>query len=215
MIPNNKIIAFLSSQTSNAKFIDRLKIRYRPIICPFNMLLSFANESNHNVGFDIGCGSGQFVSLLAEFTSLKEIYGIEISPELIKNAKELKAQHEDTKTHFEIFDGQCFPDTLSESDIVYLIDVVHHIPENKQVDFLKNIYFKMKPNAVLILKDIDKDHPYVYFNKLHDLIFAGEIGKELSMNSAAKKIEEIGFRIIERFKKTIFVYPHYFLICKK
>ena len=32
------------------------------------------------------------------------------------------------------------------------------------------------------IKDINKSSPLVYFNKLHDIIFAGEIGNEMKYN---------------------------------
>ncbi|MDP1800550.1 MAG: class I SAM-dependent methyltransferase [Bacteroidota bacterium] len=213
MITNKEIIKFLTSTTINASFVDKLKIKYRPIICPFNTLLDYAKE-NTSV-FDIGCGSGQFCALVAKFTPVKKIMGIEIFQRLIDNAKVVNKQFDAKELTFEVFDGKTIPDKINEYDLVYMIDVYHHIPKDYQVQFMKNVYAKMKTGSKLIFKDIDAGHPFVYFNKLHDIVFAGEIGNEMSSKTAKKILTECGFKIVEEYKKTSFVYPHYFTICQK
>lgn len=213
MITNKEIIKFLTSTTINASFVDKLKIKYRPIICPFNTLLDYAKE-NTSV-FDIGCGSGQFCALVAKFTPVKKIMGIEIFQRLIDNAKVVNKQFDAKELTFEVFDGKTIPDKINEYDLVYMIDVYHHIPKDYQVQFIKNVYAKMKTGSKLIFKDIDAGHPFVYFNKLHDIVFAGEIGNEMSSKTAKKILTECGFKIVEEYKKTSFVYPHYFTICQK
>ncbi|MBL7910620.1 MAG: class I SAM-dependent methyltransferase [Bacteroidia bacterium] len=213
MITNKEIIKFLTSTTINASFVDKLKIKYRPIICPFNTLLSYANE-NTSV-FDIGCGSGQFCALVAKFTPVKKIMGIEIFQRLVDNARIVNKQFEKKELKFEVFDGKTIPENINEYDLVYMIDVYHHIPKDYQTKFMKNVYDKMKVGSKLIFKDIDAGHPFVFFNKLHDIVFAGEIGNEMSSTSAKKLLSDCGFKIVEEYKKTSFVYPHYFTICQK
>jgi 2-polyprenyl-3-methyl-5-hydroxy-6-metoxy-1,4-benzoquinol methylase len=63
MINQKTLVDFLKNQNPNAKFLDKLKIVYRPYIWPLNELL---NEIPKNKSvFDIGCGSGQFALLIA------------------------------------------------------------------------------------------------------------------------------------------------------
>ena len=214
MISNKEIISYLSSKETKAGFVDKLKIRYRPLICPFDRLLSYA--ANKNSAFDIGCGSGQFASLLAKFTSIKSIEGVEISQKLVTNANELSKEFENKKSlSFSIFDGKNLPESVSKAEIVYLIDVIHHVPKLQQFDFLKEIFNKMNKDAVLIFKDINASSLFVPVNKAHDLIFAGEIGNELGFKKAESWVKQIGFEIVEGFTQQVFLYPHYFLICKK
>ena len=137
MITNKEIIKFLTSTTINASFVDKLKIKYRPIICPFNTLLDYAKENTS--AFDIGCGSGQFCALVAKFTPVKKIMGIEIFQRLIDNAKIVNKQFDTKELTFEVFDGKNIPDKINEYDIVYMIDVYHHIPKDYQVQFMKNV----------------------------------------------------------------------------
>ena len=211
---NSEIIKFLTSKTTNAGFVDKLKIKYRPIICPFNDLIDFAKDKKSV--FDIGCGSGQFCALIAKYTEVEKIMGIEINERLVNNANEVNEEFRSNKSiKFEVFDGKVIPDEIKDYDLVYMIDVFHHIPPTQQLAFMQQLQQKMKPGATLIFKDIDGGSPLVVCNKMHDMVFAGEIGKEISFTKAKEMLSTAGFKITNSFKKTVFVYAHYFVICEK
>lgn len=214
MVSNSELIKHLESTATKAGIVDRLKIKYRPVICPFDLLLRYT-EGKKSV-FDIGCGSGQFVSVIARFTSVEKIKGIEISETLIKNAREINAQFSDKKKiSFEVFDGVKIPDDIAEYEVIFLIDVLHHVPKAAQQAFIQKIKEKMSPGSILVLKDIDASSAFVVFNKLHDLVFSKEIGHEMSHNNLLKFTQQIGFDVVESFTKRVFVYPHYFVVVKK
>ena len=67
----------------------------------------------------------------------------------------------------------------------------------------------------MVLKDIDGSSPFVIFNKIHDLIFSGEIGNEISVSKALNLLKENGFDIVEQEKRLMYVYPHYTLVAQK
>jgi 2-polyprenyl-3-methyl-5-hydroxy-6-metoxy-1,4-benzoquinol methylase len=214
MISNSEIIKFLTSTTVNAGFVDKLKIKYRPIICPFNDLLDYAK--NTQSVFDVGCGSGQFCALLANFTEVNAIKGIEINERLVSNANQVNERFRANKNiNFSVFNGSDIPDDIANYDLIYMIDVYHHIPAAIQKPFMQQLYNKMKPGARLMFKDINAGSPLVLCNKMHDLVFAGEIGQEISFTHAKNLLTEVGFKITEEYKKTVFVYPHYFILAVK
>ena len=211
---SNKYIKYLNDKTKDESFVDRLKIKFRPLIFPIQLLLEQVNESD--VVFDIGCGSGQFSLLAVHFKKVKKIRGIEIKKELVTNANRLFKKHApDIDYNFIQYNGNTLPKEISLCTKIFLNDVLHHIPQEKQIGFLKEIYTSMDDGATFILKDINASSPLVYFNKLHDIIFAGEIGKELTFDNALNILKEIGFKIIATDKRNIAVYPHYTIICKK
>lgn len=210
---NAAIIKFLTSKFKSAGFIDSLKIKYRSLICPFISLIQTV-KPGEKAG-DIGCGSGQFLLLLTEFAQPSYLYGIEISKKLIDNAHNLFSNFAKEKYAFEQYDGIHFPKALAEMDVLFLIDVLHHVPKNNQEAFLKDLANIMKPGARLVLKDINAASPLVYCNKIHDLIFAREIGNEMSMESAKNLLVANGLNIIEQSKRTMYVYPHYTLVAQK
>ena len=214
MISNSEIISFLKSRQINSGFVDRLKIRYRPIVCPFDLLLEQVKDGDR-VG-DIGCGSGQFLLLVNKFRKPSQVHGIEITERLIKNAQELfEREEKKVPNHFSVYDGKTMGATFSECDVVFLIDVFHHVPKEQQQDFIRETYRALKPGARLILKDIDADSVFVWCNKLHDLVFAREIGNEYGFSAMESLVKKEGFTIITKFTKRTFVYPHYFLILQK
>jgi 2-polyprenyl-3-methyl-5-hydroxy-6-metoxy-1,4-benzoquinol methylase len=163
---------------------------------------------------DVGCGSGQFLLLVSEFAKPSYLYGIEISKKLIDNAENLFSSRPQN-SFFTEYDGTDFPAQLGEMDIIFLIDVLHHVPKNMQENFIKNLTISMKPGATLIFKDINAASGLVYFNKLHDMIFAGEIGNEMSMTKAAGLLQANGLSIIKQEKRNMYVYPHYTIVAKK
>lgn len=213
MVKTNDLVKFLKSKTVNSGFFDQLKVSYRPLISPFDSLVN--DLQNVNSIFDIGCGSGQFALLLAEFTNVKKIGGIEIAEKLVINATELLKPYENKLDYkFNTFDGKNLP-SLSGYEVILLIDVLHHVPAKKQLDFLQSIFDEMDTGSELIVKDIDASSPFVYFNKIHDLIFAQEFGNEWKLQKLIDIVLKIGFKVKKVEKKQIYVYPHYTLNLEK
>jgi 2-polyprenyl-3-methyl-5-hydroxy-6-metoxy-1,4-benzoquinol methylase len=140
--------------------------------------------------------------------------GIEISKKLIDQAGQLNAG-EERQMRFKVFDGKNIPADIQGYELVYMIDVLHHIPLNAQQDFLSALCEKMASGAALVLKDIDAGSPLVIFNKIHDLIFAGETGHERSVSLTKKMLMQAGFQLNEQFNIRTLVYPHTFFICSR
>jgi 2-polyprenyl-3-methyl-5-hydroxy-6-metoxy-1,4-benzoquinol methylase len=96
------------------------------------------------------------------------------------------------------------PTNTHSYDVVLLIDVLHHIPQTKQYQFVQAIYNAMPIGGRCIIKDIDASNPLVYCNKLHDLIFSREIGHEVSYNNALHLLESVGFMLIRKVTYNLF-----------
>lgn len=204
---------YLGTVHNNASILDKLKIVYRPYICPFDDLISACQGSETIL--DIGCGSGQFILLLSKYTNVKKIGGIEVSSSLISNAKQLLTSQTKTEFQIEIYDGINIPDFIYEFNTVTLIDVFHHIKKDKQKRFILELYNKMKPGSKLIFKDIDGSHPLLFMSKIHDILLAGELVKMVSIFEAKEMLGGAGFSIVSISKRLMLWYPHYTIICRK
>jgi len=210
----SELVEFLKRQQIDSNFKNRLKVAYRPYITPFDDLLKIIKDGDSV--FDIGCGSGQFAILLAEFTKVSKIGGVEISAELIKNANHLMAPYaEKVPYEFHVYDGKQIPEGINRFNVIVLIDVLHHIPADLHINFLSEIFKKMSLGSLLIIKDIEASSSLVYFNKLHDLVFSGEIGNERSSYWTIEKLRDIGFQIESVKRKNLYVYPHYTILARK
>lgn len=214
MVKKSELVDFLRSKTIHSGFFDQLKVNYRPLICPLDDLIN--NIGSAQSVFDIGCGSGQFALLIAAFSNVKRIGGIEINERLVNNARELLAPYANKiKLDFNEYDGSDLPESIKEYDLIFLVDVLHHIPKNAQESFIKKVYQLMRPGARFVVKDIDASSPFVYANKMHDMVFAREIGNEWTADRLRKVAEETGFKIVDSNKRRMYVYPHYTFTLQK
>ncbi|PIB34636.1 hypothetical protein BFP72_04030 [Reichenbachiella sp. 5M10] len=214
MLTNKELTQFLKQTSVNLSFIDKLKVYYRPLVCPLNTLLSYLKPGEKV--FDIGCGSGQFSLLVAHYCKPKKIFGIEISQTLVTNARALLHPYRETLDYtFEYFDGITIPDAINEYDTIFMIDVVHHIPKDGQRAFIKQLYEKMSPGSRLIIKDINAASPLVYFNKFHDLVFAREIGNEWTKQNMLTLLSDLNLTITLYNETRTLLYPHYTIIAQK
>lgn len=211
--PASLVTLLKTTQGEHTRGMIRLKVVYRPLICPFHELLALIPQGASV--FDLGCGAGAFLRLVAETRSPVSLGGIEISSTLIDNARELLS-HWPGKQRLESYDGGTIPDWIVQYDYVTLIDVLHHIPAIRQESFLTMLHAKMKPGSKLILKDIDAGRRIlVLFNKLHDFVVAREIGHELSAQHVHALAASIGFETCPPHMTRMWVYPHFTLICEK
>jgi SAM-dependent methyltransferase len=212
-LTNRDLLKFLKNKQIRTGFLDGLKLHYRPLICPYISLINMIKPGSR-VG-DIGCGSGQFFLLLSEFTKPSFLFGIEINDKLIANAAKLLDGFSREKFKLEVYDGIHFPPEMGEMDIIFLIDVLHHVEQKNQTLFLQRIAELMKPGSTLVIKDIDAANPLVIFNKLHDLVISKEIGHELKCDETIRLLKQNHLEIVDCQKTTTYVYPHYTVVAKK
>lgn len=211
-ISNTELSRLLKAKTPGTSLVNKLKISYRPYICPFDELLE-----KIPIGasvYDMGCGSGMFLMLVSEYRKPAKLGGAEVSLALIENARALLRGFTGP-IQLSVFDGQNIPPEISEYDVITLIDVLHHVPVLYQEKFLRDICTKLKNGATLIIKDIDAKSPLHYFNKMHDLLLAGEIGNEWSFERMHDFIVSLGMTVEYQSKRRMIVYPHFTLLCVK
>ncbi len=213
MITKEKLVQYLkNSEAKNLQGLAKLKTIYRPYICPFDEILNLMPD---NVKlFDIGCGSGSFLSIINNFKNSDTLAGIEISEKLVQEARTILSSKIKNLTIFK-YDGKNIPDEIHNYEYISMIDVFHHIPKNIQKEFLIQLYSKMSSGSYLLFKDIDASSLFVYFNKLHDLVLSNEIGNEISTNNAIKILNNIGFEMIYCSEKLMLLYPHYTILVRK
>lgn len=210
-----ELVTYLKSiSPKGMRFMDKLKVNYRPLICPLHELLNLV-PARKKV-FDMGCGNGSFLALAAHFCEPEQLGGIEINNELVSNARAiLENTAAGIKHDIQWYNGKDIP-KLNEYDFVFMTDVFHHVPVPIQQSVLQQIHNQMKPGAVFVMKDIDAAKlPWVYFNKLHDAVAAGEIGNEVSSNAMKVMLEGCGFTITKQSYRRMLWYPHYTFVCTK
>lgn len=208
-----QFVSFLKeSLHKDFSFFHNLKIVYRPYICPFDDLLTLIPERASVC--EIGFGAGIFLSLVAQFKTPTTLGGIEIRDTHVNNARLLLGKNT-FSTRLEVYDGTHLPSWVSDYDYIFMIDVLHHIPENERPHLLTELYELLKPGAKLIIKEIDASSPFLFFNTLHDLVVSHELVHEMKPTELFHLLESTGFKAKLLSKKRLYVYPHYTVLAEK
>jgi cyclopropane fatty-acyl-phospholipid synthase-like methyltransferase len=207
-----ELVKFLSSKNVETDLISKIKIAYRPYVCPFDEILELIGENK--MVFDIGCGSGMLLALIAEYQKPKKLGGLEISQNLVDNAVALLEDYS-VPAVISLQNGQDFPEEIKNYDFITMIDVLHHVPQKLQMDYLKNLLDKMKKGSRLIFKDIDASSPLIIFNRMHDLIFAKQFVHEKSYNEILQFFKDNNLEIEISYKKRMLYFPHFLIMVKK
>lgn len=193
----------------------RLRALLRLVVSPLADLTSLVPEGARV--FDIGCGTGAFLALVARTRSPAVLYGSDRNPTAVAGASAvLRSLGEPCP--FQIFrlDEAPDADVFGECDVVSLIDVLHHVPPSDQQEFIERIASAMGPGALLLLKDIDRSHAAgAWANRIHDRIFAGEAGYEQTAATLEDWLTGAGLRIESRRDEWCLWYPHITFLARK
>jgi SAM-dependent methyltransferase len=215
-VSTNDLVGFLKSQYRDSPgILARSKAIYRPLIYPFDRLLNLLPGGQRVL--DIGCGAGVFLQLAVQYRRPSAIAGLETNRQAIECARRLFPSRDGgVPARLEVYDGATLPGWIGEYDYVFLVDVLHHIPRDRQGQALRDLFRKLKVGARLIIKDIDAGQPFwCLFNKLHDLLLAGQYPQECDALELQGHLSHAGFTVANVIKERIYVYPHYTIVAEK
>ena len=180
----------------------------RPWICPFDKFI-FQVPKNQSI-FDVGCGNGAFLFLLATFREPKKLYGVDVSENNLSIVKNIFPNTKYNKVNN-------ISDWPKENfNVITVIDVLHHIKPEEQHEFINKILNKIKPGGTLIIKDMStKPWYFAIMNTIHDLIFANQLIHYFPFNELIQIIKKNGFEIKEINSKILLWYSHEWVVAKK
>ncbi len=127
-------------ETENAGVYEMCKKDYPPI-------LEEIRKEKFESLLDAGCGTAPMLSLLTKEYPDKHYVGLDLTPEMIRKAKEKKLPN----TEFVVGDCENLPFEPESFDIVINSQSFHHYP-NPQ-NFFNSVYKVLKKGGCLILRD--------------------------------------------------------------
>lgn len=129
---------------------DRLHVMLRWVLCPFERLAEFVPEEGLIV--DLGCGHGLFANALALERSGRRVVGVEPSARKLAVARASAGP-----ARFVRGEAQHNP-IVAPCRAVLLIDVLYLLPPAQQEQVLRDVYHRLVPGGVLLIKTMD-DRP--------------------------------------------------------
>ncbi|MBS3075385.1 methyltransferase domain-containing protein [Candidatus Pacearchaeota archaeon] len=136
---------------------------------------------------DLGCGTGNLLHLLEKENKNLKLYGIDISEEMLKIAKDRLNK----KTELKLISAEKI-DFKNKFDYVFSTEAFHHYSDYHLI--MNNIYKSLKNNGKLIVLDVDFGY---FLNKIFHLIEPGN-NKMHSPLEFKKLFEAHGFKNIRQ-----------------
>lgn len=197
----------------NFKGLRKIMVRFRPAICPFDDV--FQHVPFEGTGFDIGCGAGFTLFAQAKLRRATDLVGVDVNQDLATHSTAV-LRNAAPDTGFTILTTNSCADWPTRTfDIVTMIDVLHHIPVEHQLQFVKAAAARVRPGGTLIYKDMSaKPTLHGLANRLHDLIFARQWINYVPIEAIANSLSEIGFTIDARSDRKMLWYSHQMLVVK-
>jgi len=195
----------------------RLMQRWRPYICPFELLVS--EVPSGSTVLDIGCGAGLFLGLLAMQGRRIHGVGVDSSPQAIRCAQRMSQvvnQREvGSRLQFQFLScGQALPE--GPFDVVAVIDVVHHIPCTDQERFLSSAIDRLAPGGRLVYKDMALGPWWRHAaNRVHDLVLARQWIQVAPVAMVRPWAESRGLTCLYSGEANRYCYGHEFAIFEK
>jgi len=140
------------AQTYDRSILNRLLFR-RCYMKFFELILRNYPDRNQSLQLlDVGCGTGTFISMIAETDLEIHPFGLDMAEQMCKlGADKAKQLGLDKILHFITADSEHMPFEDASFDIVTCSNSFHHYPHQDLV--LKEIYRVLKPDGLTIIID--------------------------------------------------------------
>jgi len=208
------VVAITRRIYSQAKGIVRAKQAIRARICPFHILAGYVPTGG--TVLDVGCGNGLWILLLAQLGRLRGAVGFDTNAKTIAVAQQAANQFTNSNiVRFEYRDANDeWPS--GQFDMVSLIDVLHHVPPQHQINVLKAASECVAEGGLLLFKDIGTRPLWrAWANRMHDLLFAGEWVNYRDVDDVILWAEDEGLHVEDRGAVDMYWYRHEWCILRR
>ncbi len=185
----------------------KYKQGYRPYICPFHLLVDYVPRGASVL--DVGCGAGLFILLIARLGRIRSAVGFDADHVAIHAAQDAATKLFDrAPIHFE---QRSAHDRWPEGqfDVVSIIDVMHHVPPEKQPDLIAAAAEHLNEGGLLVYKDMASRPLWrAWANRLHDLASVQEWIHYAELDDVINWARDAGLRLDHREAASMLWYRH-------
>lgn len=141
-------IARTTARYTGAPRSDRYYVASKLRVDPLTQLLPSLPVQWNSV-LDVGCGRGQFGLLLLELGHLTALTGCDW------DAHKVECANRAAQGAAKFFVADLTSAALPEAHTALLLDVLHYLPHDAQLQLLQSIFTCLRPQGVLVLRDVD------------------------------------------------------------
>jgi 2-polyprenyl-3-methyl-5-hydroxy-6-metoxy-1,4-benzoquinol methylase len=165
---------------------------------------------------DVGCGFGLFSLYFASVSPGLSLYGIDRNQRRIALARRAAARLGLANVHYQLGDATEFR-SAERFDAVYMLDIVHHVPEETVAPLLEQLAKALPPGGRLILKDVER-HPAWkrwFTHCLDKLMDPRSPVRYWGADELQPLIQRSGFRVYRHLMVDILPYPHVLYVAER
>jgi ubiquinone/menaquinone biosynthesis C-methylase UbiE len=160
-----------------------------------HQVIQALNLSPDAVVADIGAGTGYFAVRLANMVPQGRIYGVDLEPDMVEYLAE-RAKREKRDNLVAISGSAADPRLPEKVDLVFLVDVFHHIEERET--YFRDLQTAIKRDGRLAVIDFKMDSPE-----------GPPKGARIPPEQVAAELRQAGYRLVEEHR---FLPNQYFLV---
>ncbi len=173
---------------------DRISSWFRYI---HKMMLEHIDISGKKKILDVGCGTGNALALMAKENREAEYYGIDISAQMIKNAREKTGNL--ANFEFKIANSENIPYKDNSFHLVFSSNSFHHYPNPLKA--LKEIKRVLKDGGTFFLEDACRDVFFpIWLQNIYRQKFEKGHIKYYTTSEITGFLKEAGFKHIKIVK---------------
>ncbi|MCU0437434.1 MAG: class I SAM-dependent methyltransferase [Raineya sp.] len=183
------------NQSQFDKLVERFENAERVQWQKPEQVIAFLGLSKEKIVLDIGAGTGYFVFRIANLC--KQVIATDVDNRFLEyiEKKNQTAKHSNIVTRKAEYNTP--PILENEADIVYNVNVYHHIENRKQ--YFEQLYQKMKKGSTLVIVDFKKG----------DFPQGPPDSMKLSEKQVWEELKSVGFKKIKIDVKTL---PYQYMI---
>jgi 2-polyprenyl-3-methyl-5-hydroxy-6-metoxy-1,4-benzoquinol methylase len=165
---------------------------------------------------DIGCGFGLFSLYYASIAPARIIHGVDRNARRLRMAEQAAGRLGLANVRYEQGDARTM-DGLPTYAAIYMLDIVHHVPEASVEPMLRRLHARLPPGGRLLIKDVDVQPAFKrWFTWTLDRLMDPRTPvRYWPADTLQALLEQVGFDVRRHLMVDILPYPHVLYICAR
>lgn len=166
---------------------------------------------------EFGCGFGLFSLCFAKTRPDIDLYACDLSEGRVRIAQEVAQRLGVTNCRFKSGDAADLVLELGPLSCAYMFDLIHHMPRSVVPRFLHQVWSKIEPGGVLLVKDVDNKpfHKMAFTYLLDVLMTKGERPDYWSSFELATLLHDLGGEVHVHALDDYLPFPHQLYVVRK